>query len=54
VILAKNEGGLTTPPEVFVPVNVTVTAYLFPCACGDPAKVNKEDGPPDGTPDDGD
>lgn len=49
VTLAKNDGELTVPSANFRPVKVTVTAYLFPCACGEPVKVKIEEGPPAGT-----
>ena len=53
VMLAKNEGDSTVPFANFRPVTVTVTAYLLPCACGKPAKLKIEDGPPAGTPAEG-
>jgi hypothetical protein len=53
VTLAKNDGELTVPVADLVPVNVTVTAYFSPCACGDPEKVKIVDGPPAGTPTEG-
>ena len=49
VTLAKNDGDSTVPSASFRPVNVTVTAYLLPCACGVPTKLKIEEGPPAGT-----